>query len=164
MKKLILIFVVFFVLGCSKYKYESEIGIILNLTSVKIEDKTLYDEFGGMGEGYSIEEYVLASSNINSFLSNSNKKLPKKDEYLIKDWAKLTYDSLQNEVFTIALGYSSGNEKIRDKLKSIKEEMQSSSDLYYSYYCKPEIEQPQSIELFIINTTTKKLYVFDVSI
>ncbi len=166
MKKIILSIYLFSILSCQSDLYKNDLSKILGISNIEITNNQGTDEFGGFGEGYSLEVYELSENTVNSFIKQSSKKLPDKIENSVewqkKDWSEIPADSSFNEIFIVCLNYSSGNKKLETQLNEIKTILNNGA--YYSFYFKPNKLNPQTVQLFIFDTKGKKLYIIDSSI
>lgn len=166
MKKLVFILCISSLISCQSTVFKNDISKLLNVSDAEITSSKGIDEFGGYGEGYSIEVYQLSEKTILDFKDNLVKKLPMKkdtDIWQKKDWSYTPIDSSFKEIFIMGLNYSSGNKKIEAELNEIKLLIEKSK-VYYSFYFKPDIESPQEIQLFILDEQSRKLYVIEMDI
>ena len=60
----------------------------------------------------------------------------------------------------MCLNYASNNDKIKSQLKEIKEILKKGG-VYYSFYYRPDKENPQNVQLFILDIQSKKIYAID---
>lgn len=163
MRRFIIIILLAIIFGCTNYKFQNSLSEILNTTSVEIVNKSVIDEIGGMGEGFAIEEYVLSEKTIKFFVQNKDRILKPKENWISINWNLTPIDTLYSEVYTFGLNYSSGNKNVVSKIDELKKVVSKKSDVYYSFYCKPEIAAPQSIELHLLDIAERKLYIIDAS-
>ena len=165
MKKILLAICVSSLLGCQSSVFKKEVSELLNVNNAEIVNSKGTDEFGGFGEGYTIEVYELSDKTIKDFENKKTKELPvKKDDstWQKKDWSKTPIDSSFSEIFIMGLNYSSGNKKIETELKEIKQLVEK-SEVYYSFYYKPDKENPQDVQLFILDVPSRKLYTIEMN-
>lgn len=166
MKKILLAMCVSSLFGCQSNVFKDEVSELLNISNAEILSSKGIDEFGGFGEGYTIEVYELSDKTITDFKNKTTKELPVKKSdttWLKKDWSNTPIDSSFNEIFIMGLNYSSGNNKIETELKEIKQLMVK-SEVYYSFYYKPDKENPQDVQLFILDIPSKRLYTIESNI
>lgn len=151
--------------SCQSKVFKDELGHILGVEEVEIEESQGTNEFGGFGEGHSLEVYVLSERTVQAFVNKASKTLPNKndDEAWQKyDWDTAPFDSTYNEIMIMSLNYSSGNRKLETQLNDIKQVLKK-GDNYYSFYYKPDKENPQDVQLFVLDVHNKKLYITDSS-
>ena len=161
----VLFFLIYFLsVGCSSTN-KDDVSYILDVKSTDIELSKETSDFGGFGEGYSLEVYVLSRKAIQSFVNKSNRILPKKKDpkkWHKYDWNTYPVDSSYNEVFTMGLNYSNGDLKLERYLLGIKKTL-STPNIYCAFYYKPDERNPQDIELYILDIKTGKLYLIKAS-
>jgi hypothetical protein len=111
-----------------------------------------------------LEIYILSENTIQEFKNNSLKKLPQKNEkdknWQKYDWSKKPIDSSFNEIFVLCLNYSTDNQKLKVKIEEIKK-LKRKGEIYYSFYYRPDKENPQNAQLFILDIQNRKLYAID---
>ena len=164
MSKFNILFFFIFLISCNSNK-ENELSFILDVKNVEIELSKETSDFGGFGEGYSLEVYVLSRKAIQSFVNKSNRILPKKkdpEKWHKYDWNTYPVDSSYNEVFTMGLNYSNGDLKLEKYLIGIKKTLLT-PNIYCAFYYKPDERNPQDIELYILDIKTGKLYLIKAS-
>ncbi|MET0637360.1 MAG: hypothetical protein ABWZ25_15120 [Chitinophagaceae bacterium] len=165
MKKIPLIICISSLVGCQSNVSKNEIPGLLNVSNAEIVNSKGTDDFGGFGEGYTIEFYELSDKTISDFKNKTTKELPlKKDDtaWQKKDWSKTPIDSSYNEIFIMVLNYDGGSKEIEIELKKIKLLVEK-PDVYYSFYFKPDKDSPQDIELFILDLSGRKLYTIEIN-
>lgn len=158
MRKLQLLLVTLTLFSCQS-AIEDHVSQVLGLDKVEVENNEGESEFGGFGEGYTLDIYQLSTTTLQDFENNASKILPEKDDedWNKFDWNKTPIDSSYNEIFIMGLNYYSGNQKIETQLPQIKKALEK-PNVYYSFYYKPDKDNPQRVELFILDIETKKLY------
>lgn len=166
-KQLLLLALISFMISCQGSSFKEDLHNILGVTDVEIIENKTTNEFGGFSEGHTIEVYGLSQSTMHNFLELSAKKLPeklKKEQTWQKhDWSKTPVDSSYNEIFALCLNYSSGNIKLEEQLNEIKKVL-NKSDVYYSFYFKPDKTNPEDVVLFILEPRNGKLYIVESNI
>jgi phage-related protein len=164
--KLILsVFPLIFLSSCNTSFLKDDLSSILGMEKVEIENnQTLDDWAGNQGEGFILEVYELSEKTVQTFINQSSKRLPDKKEK-VKNWQKYDWrivpvDSSFNEVFIMCLNYSSDNQKLKTQLDEIKLLIKNEK-VYYSFYYRPDKENPQNAQLFILDTKSRKFYAID---
>ena len=158
-------FLFLFVSSCNTSFFKDDLSQILGVEKVEIENSQMLDEWAGtQGDGFILEVYELSEKTVQTFIDQSSKNLPdKKDEgkdWQKYNWSKAPVDSSYNEVFIICLNYSGNSEKLKVQLNEIKKVMENER-VYYSFYYRPDKENPQNVQLFILDVQSRKLYTID---
>lgn len=164
-KKLLFV-VIFSVLfsSCNILFFKNDLPQIMGLEKIEVENvKKLNEWTGEQGEGITLEVYRISQNNIRTFEDKSVKNLPdKKDgkEWQKYDWHTLPVDSSYKGIFTMGLNYSGDNNNVRDALDEIKKLIgfNNNYNIYYSFYYRPDKENPQNVQLFILDVENRKLY------
>jgi hypothetical protein len=151
--------------GCNSSFFKDDLSLILDVENVEIENYQTIDEWAGMqGEGFIFEVFELSEKTIQTFINQSSKNLPDKKEesenWQKYNWDKVPVNSSYKEIFSMCLNYSSNSQKIKVKLNELKKLIEKDG-VYYSFYYKPEIENPQNVQLFILDIESRKFYVID---
>lgn len=149
--------------SCQSGVFKDKLPEILGISNVEIKDNHGTDEFGGFGEGYTLEIYELSESTVNSFIDRTSKILPDKKEkatWKKYDWQKTPVDSSYNEILIMSLNYSGGNKKLETELSEIKKVLEK-PEVYYSFYYSPNKDNPQDAQFFVLDVQTGKLYVIE---
>jgi len=148
-------------LGCDIPFFKNDLPFILDVEKVEINNIQVFDEWGGwQGDGFTLEVYRLSEKTIQCFINKSSKNLPLKKGYQKYNWTKTPIDSSYEEIFIMCLNYHSYNEKIELQLNKIKELIKK-KEIYYSFYYKPDKNNPQNVQFFILDTQKGTLYVID---
>lgn len=163
-----LIFIVFlclFLSSCNSLFFMDALSAILGVEKVEVENSQTLDEWAGVqGDGFILEVYELSEKTVQSFIKQSSKNLPDKKEknknWRKYDWSKTPIDSSYNEVFITCLNYSSNSEKLKAQLNEIKKLIEKEG-VYYSFYYRPDKENPQAVQLFILDVQSRKFYAID---
>jgi hypothetical protein len=160
------IFLFIFLCSCNTSFIKNDLPKILDVDKVEIKKSQILNEWAGIhGDGFILEIYKLSEKTIQNFEEKSLKKLPDKKEkdkiWQKYNWSTLPIDSSYNEIFIMCLNYFSNNAKIRNILTEIKELIEEEKRMYYSFYYRPNKENPQNVQLFILDIENKKLYVID---
>jgi hypothetical protein len=151
-------------LGCQSSYFKDDLSNILGVKSVDIESFSSKDEFGGFGEGYTLEKYKLSKVTIDDFESIQSKRLPVKDGgWQRYGWSRTPIDSSFKVVIFMPLSYYDGNKKLEAVLHQVKKSLES-PNVYYSFYYKPDKLNPQGVQLFILDVKSKELYAIDITI
>lgn len=163
-----LIFIIFlclFLSSCNSLFFKDALSPILGVEKVEVENSQTLDEWAGVqGDGFILEVYELSEKTVQSFIKQSSKKLPDKKEknknWRKYDWSKTPIDSSYNEVFITCLNYSSNSKKLKAQLNEIKKLIEKEG-VYYSFYYRPDKENPQAVQLFILDVQSRKFYAVD---
>lgn len=150
-------------IGCHKPIFKERIPIIFGIDNFELKVIANFDEFGGFGEGYTFEIYEVSEGGIQAFINLKVKEISQyKDDSSWKkvDWELAPADKLNEEVLIMCLNYANGNSKLKMFLTDAKKALQK-EETYYSFYYKPNLENPQDVQLFIIDVRQKKLYVIE---
>lgn len=158
MKKLVLLLPLLFILSCQSGVFKNDLSEILGVSNVEIKNSRGADEFGGFSEGYTIEIYELSEETTKAFIAQSNKILPSKEGWKKFDWSKTPVDTSYTEIFGI-LNYM-GGKKVENLLSEIKVLLKK-TEVYYSFYYKPDKDNPQDLQLFVLDTKSKKLHIVE---
>lgn len=163
-----LIFSGFFFLllsSCNTSFFKDDLSPILGLEKVEIENSQTLDEWAGtQGDGFILEVYELSEKTVQTFINQSSKNLPDKKEegknWQKYNWGKVPVDSSYNEIFIMSLNYSSDNPKLKAQLNEIKKLIEKDG-VYCSFYYRPDRENPQTAQLFILDVESRKFYAID---
>lgn len=158
----IIVFIVSCLTACQSNFFEKKISKILDIDDVEVINVTKYEEWAGsQGDGYIMEVYELSEKTIAAFLEKST-QLPLKEGGKKKwgnyGWGKWQNDSLYNEVISLGLNYNAEDEQINKQLNILKEVIKGS---YIAFYYSPNRDNPNNIELFILDADNKKLYAIE---
>lgn len=157
---------IFFSLGsCDTLVFKNELPEILGVNKIEIvANEVIADISSTFGEGYGMEVYELSESTVQAFLNMTSKTLPDKGEKWQKhDWSKVPIDNSFSEVLDVALGYYNRDKDLETHLNAIKK-MLVQGNAYYSFYYKPDRDNPQNVQLFVLDIQKKKLYAIDSNI
>ena len=151
--------------SCSTSYFKNDLSKILGIKDVEIENSQLFEEWAGVqGDGFILEIYTLSEKSVQSFEETSNKELPSKmgknNIWHKYDWSSIPVDSSYSEIFIVCLNYFSSSDTIKIQLRKIQEIM-CKEDVYYSFYYKPNKDNPQSVQLFVLDIQYRKLYAID---
>jgi len=151
--------------NCSKPFFKNELSQILGVDKIEIKDVHIVtDEFAGFGKSYSMEIYDLSDNTIYTFINEPSKQLPDKKEIGKKWqkhlWSETAVDSGYNEIFGMALNYYNGDKKLENQLNEIKQ-LLGKTGVYYSFYYYPNKDNPNHVQLFVLDTEMKKFYAID---
>ncbi len=158
-------FSILFLSSCNTSFFKEDLSAIVGVEKVEIENSQTFDEWAGIqGDGFILEVYEFSDKTVQTFIDQSTKKLPDKKEK-DKNWQKYNWriepvDSSFNEIFIMCLNYYSDNQKLKIQLNEIKELIKKEK-VYYSFYYRPDKENPQNVQLFILDTKSRKLYAID---
>ncbi|RZJ91412.1 MAG: hypothetical protein EOO20_05145 [Chryseobacterium sp.] len=163
-----LIFIVFlclFLSSCNVFFFKDALSPILGVEKVEVENSQTLDEWAGVqGDGFILEVYELSEKTVQSFIKQSSKNLPDKKEknknWRKYDWSKTPIDSSYNEVFIMSLNYSSNSEKLKVQLNEMRKLIEKEG-VYYSFFYRPDKENPQAVQLFILDVQSRKFYAID---
>lgn len=164
--RLVFIYFLFFLLSsCNNYFYKNDLPLILGIENVEIKNSQRIDEWAGMhGDGFILEIYELSETTIQAFINRSSKNIPNKKEngkiWKKYNWSKIPIDSSFREIFIMCLNYSSDNQKLKAQLNEIKKLIEKEG-VYCSFYYRPDSENPQNVQLFILDVKGKKIYAID---
>jgi len=161
-KIVLCLFLIILVISCQSNIFRNQIESILGINSTDIIQKSSIDEFGGFGEGYTLEIYELTESSVKIFQEKPLKKLPRKDNdnWKIKDWSNTPVNNSYKEIFTLVLNYDS-SDKLTKQLRELSELLKQ-KEVYYSFYYKPDKLNPTRVQFFVLDTNTNKFYAIDV--
>lgn len=146
--------------GCSPQNmdakfYEEYLGI-----NILPNKKTFsYQEESAQSEGFSFDiiEYKVDGK------LDLKKGYPKKDKYKqnwqVSEWKETPI--LDNKDFDIVLKYSIDNKNTKLKIDEIKSILEKRGN-YYCYYYKKSSDYIEAIDLYIINSEAKILYVLNI--
>lgn len=158
-------FLFLFLSSCNTSFFKDDLSQILGVEKVEIENSQMLDEWAGtQGDGFILEVYELSEKTVQTFIDQSSKNLPDKNEegkdWQKYNWSKAPVDSSYNEVFIMCLDYASDSKKLKVQLNEIKKVMENEG-VYYSFYYRPYKENPQNVQLFILDVQSRKLYTID---
>ncbi len=165
MKNLILLtFVIVFFGSCQNKYFEKDLPKLMNVENIEIVNVQTLDEWGGsQGDGFILEVYELSQHTVDSFIKRTYKKLPEKENresWFKYDWSKVPIDTSYIEIQTMTLNYSASNEKLNKILNEIKTVL-NKKETYNAFYYKPNKENPNNVEMFVLDTETNKFYAID---
>lgn len=153
-------------MSCQRKAFQSDILCILNMKAKEIKCLDAYHQFGGFGEGFILEEYSLSPRSVADFLYLKNKVLPSRnttDSWQKLDWKQGPPEECLEELFLLCLSYEDGNKRITQQLKELRQLVEHAW-VYYSFYYQPSLDIPEVVQLFILDTRTKKIYAIESSI
>lgn len=153
----------FIMIGCQTKVFKNELSQILGMDKVFIVDSNSFDEFGGFGEGYTLESYKLSKKTVQKFckIKEKNNLYKKNDSNWNKiGWSKSPIDSIYNEISLMGLGYDNGSVWLNEELSKIKDILIKPNN-YYSIFYNPNIKNPENAILFILDVEQCKLYIIE---
>lgn len=153
-------------MSCQRKAFQSDILYILNMEAKEIKCLSAYHQFGGFGEGFILEEYSLSPRVVTDFLYPTDKILPnKKTTNLWQkfDWKQGPLNEFSEELFLMCLSYEDGNKNITQQLNDLRQLVEYSW-VYYSFYYQPTLEAPETVQMFILDTRSKKIYAIEIGI
>ena len=130
---------------------------------MEVEKKDQLEDWAGdHGKGYYIETYQLSDNTIEAFKNNASKRLPDNDDLSWKkvEWRKVPVDSSCREALSVVVDYQATERKIGIYINEIKKVLEL-KEAFYSFYYKPDIENPNHVQFFILDIQGKKLYAVD---
>lgn len=159
------IFLFLFFSSCKTSFFKDDLSKILGVEKVEIENSQTLDEWGGVqGDGFILEVYELKENTVQAFINRSSKNLPDKNEegknWEKYNWSTIPIDSSYNEIFIMCLNYFSNSEKLKNQLNELKKILEK-ENVYYSFYYRPDKNNPQNVQLFILDIQSRKLYSID---
>ena len=141
-----------------KNKYSKLLGID---SSAKVEIVEINDEFGGFGEGFSIEVYNLDKASVDKFLSKDNKDLPDNHNGWNKyGWDTVALDTSYDFVLAITFNRGTKNSTLSNKLETIKQKL-STEGCYYAFYYYPGLENVRKVKFFILDSLNTRFYAIE---
>ena len=76
--KFLSLFFCILIISCQNNFFKKDLSKILGNEDVEIEKSHSTDEFGGFGEGYTLEIYELSYKTVQTFINANSKVLPDK--------------------------------------------------------------------------------------
>jgi len=152
--------------SCDTLVFKDELPKLLGVNKVEIiSNRAIEDIPSTFGEGYGIEVYELSQNTVQSFLNRTSKVLPEKAEekWQKYDWNKVPVDNSFSEVFDVALNYYNRDKALETQLNIIKKIL-IQGNAYCAFYYKPDRDNPQNVQFFILNLQDRKLYIIDSNI
>jgi hypothetical protein len=152
-----------FLFSCSSNLYKDKIGLILGLKHIVVESSSSLNQDSGIrGKGLAIESYKLEVKSVNEFLDSPNKTMAYSERnYCTINWKKVNIlDSSYVHVFDLVLNYLSGNTQVDRKCEEIKE-LLAKPTTFYSFNYKPNLEDPNYVHLFVLDSKAGILYILD---
>lgn len=148
--------------NCKNEVFVKDVDKIININDVEVLNTDTFDEFGGFGEGFTMETIQLSEKSVDLFLKEKNKdiQLMSTPSWTKFNWSTGNYDKSYKEVFSLIFNYSNGASKLDNKLKELKEIL-INEGTYYAFYYKPNKENPTDVQLFILDSKTRKLYALE---
>ncbi|WP_233266114.1 hypothetical protein [Myroides fluvii] len=153
-------------ISCQRKAFQSDILHMLNIEAKEIKLLDSYHQFGGFGEGFIVEEYSVSPKVVTDFLYPTAKIIPRKNEthsWQKIDWKQGPPSEYLEELFLLCLSYEDGNEIRTEKLKELRQLVESPW-VYYAFYYYPSLEMPELAQMFILDSRTKKIYAIEISI
>lgn len=153
-------------MSCQRKAFQSDILHMLHIEAKEIKLLDIYHQFGGLGEGFILEEYSVSPEVVTDFLYPTTKILPRKNEthsWQKIDWKQGPPNEYLEELFLLCLSYEDGNEIITEKLKELRQLVEFPW-VYYAFYYYPSLEIPELAQMFILDSRTKKIYAIEISI
>jgi len=163
-KQILFALLPFYLSSCQDFVFEKELNKLLGVTNAVVKQRTIFEEVGGVhGEGYAIEVYKLSEGTIENFNKNTDKTLRIKDNSTA--WKKYGFkqtpiDTSFNEVTSMIIDYSAGEGKLKEGIDTIKKAMKTKGN-YYSFYYKPDKDNPYHVLFFLLDMNKNTLYVVD---
>lgn len=159
--------VVFLMTACDNNVFENNLTKIFDVDNKELRFVQGIDRFGGFGEGFTLEEYDLSEKALDIFMRKDSKALPENEEvgsnWKRKDWDITPIDSVYNQLFLMCLSYSDGSLELKTKLDEIKQVLKKAK-VYYSFYYRPDKDNPQDVRLYVLDTQTRRVYVIESNI
>jgi len=120
--------------------------------------------FAGFGEGYSFEIYILSDSLVQSIIASPQNNLPAKsnsqDLFISYGWNTWPIGSQYDEVLDISLNYYTRNEGLKKAINSAKAMIANDSPLV-AFYAYPNLPNPKIVQLFVLDTISRRMYFVD---
>jgi len=147
--------------SCGAGVFKNDLPDVLNIREVQILSIDRIDVSGGLRKSYLMEIYELSPNTIGSFIE-SEKILPDNQEY--GPWEKYGWfsssDSISKNIELITLASDWGNKRLGVQLDTINSIIKNERG-YFAFYCKPTIEEPEYVRLFVLDTFKNILYIMD---
>lgn len=159
-KTIIFLFISSLFFSCQNLVYKDKLPQILGIPQIDIESSKQIDEFGGFGEGKTIEIYTLSETTVNNFINQSNKILPNKNNWFKCDWTCNNTDTVYKPIIDLSLKYRGGTE-IENYLAIISQLISNPNVFLSFYYNEKEVELSTQAQLMVLNVKTRKLYIID---
>jgi len=147
--------------------FKEDLPIILDLDMSKVEivnSQELMTWSGFQGEGLILDIYFLSEKTTDNFLLKTNKQLsPKKER---SDWQQFGWEqtpmdsSIMNYLTEYCLTYCMDEPEINAYIDEIKKTL-NRCNIYFSFYYRPNKENPCNIQFFVFDTENKILYAMD---
>jgi len=162
-KYLLCLLIYIFLVSCASKINREYFSNTLGL-NINIEKKTFdsSDAVSQHGEGFTIEAYTFKNIKNKNILKNKSSYPVTYDirkAWKISKWSKtpLSNKDVENLLFTYAIN----DDKIKMQLQKIQEVL-SSTDNYFSYYYKDNEGEIYAVDISIIDTKNKIIYLCEV--
>jgi hypothetical protein len=134
---------------------------VLNVDNVNVKFKKRIDVSGGLRKSYLLEVYELSDNTVNNFMM-SNKSLPTNNEY--GPWEKYGWynssENIEDAIRYIVLASDWGSDELKLQLDTINQILDTGRG-FYGFYCKPSRKEPESVQLYVLDTLKNNLYIMD---
>lgn len=168
-KKILFIgFVLVINTSCNNYLYNrKELENILGAKVYNYSKQYSYEESAGIqGEGFLINKYLLDNETINLFINNNDIiSYPLYDEYKtgwdLINWNK-GYVLNSNIITLISVFKNNYDSELQKELEGLMLDIYDKEN-YISFFYKDSIEDPYSVEIYILNPKTNVFWVVNIS-
>jgi hypothetical protein len=139
-----------------------DLPLILGVNGVVIKNTKTISDCSFINEGILIRIYELSDATVEEFIHNTNKTLPinKDTTWANFGWYITPIDSRYKGVFDHLNAMSTTN--IEKTLQTIKNELKK-DNVFCSFYIRifDEMIEPLEVQIFVLNPTTKILYMVE---
>jgi hypothetical protein len=152
--------------ACEQPIFKSKICALINVKNCVAHSVESINQFGGFGEGFILEIYEISEESAIEFINDPSKKLPDPEgdaTWEKVNWLNSALDSSHIGLISMTLHYSNGNAELKKKLSKI-EELIGANNVFHAFYCKPDLDNPQDTQLFVLDCNTRRMYVIESSI
>lgn len=146
--------------SCTNQVFKSEIPAWLNIEDVEISNSKTFDEYGGFGEGITIEIYTLSLKTIQVFEKNKNIILPEKIGWSKFNWMKTNSNSMLQKIDFI-FNYHGENNYINNNIQQIKTLSLDRNSYVALYYNGNDIKKAHKFLVLLLNTVECNLYIYE---
>ena len=167
-KKIIMIFILFINISCKNFMYnENELSKIIGVKVDNCSEEYSYEESSGFqGEGFLINKYLLNNQTTNLFINSNNViSYPLYDDYK-EGWELVNWNKgyvLNDNILTLLSVFKHNNDmELQKELENISFDI-SDRENYVSLFYKDSIEDPYSVEIYILNPKTNIFWVINIS-
>ncbi|MDO3694927.1 hypothetical protein QVZ41_08735 [Wenyingzhuangia sp. chi5] len=155
----LLVLTIVFLTSCSERKLDLKdvLGLKIDLIN---KDYEYGDYLSFSGEGYTGLQYSVSETEMNSIIKEiKSQELPlKKELFKIQFWTKTPINKKSEDIIDLISSYHSKDERFLKFQKELRRIIYKNNN-YFSYYYKETEGNIDDIELYLLDTTSNKIFI-----